>query len=464
MAEDFVLSMGLYMSAAEALNTLKDVGKSANQSGESIEDMGSSSELSMAKMGAAFAFLGHVATGVFDNMKEASPSLQVALLEIDLTLEELYRTLGEALAPVIEDVILPLIIQLVDWFMSLNEATQQNIAIIIGLVVAFTMLAPFVGGFVLLLNSGALPAILAVSAGLLLLDLDISKISQSLEIVIGWIIEFVNEHENFVKGILIGIIILTVPFAGLIILIGALFLAYKNNFGGMKDIVDNMVGEMVDKLVEFADNNDEQFGRIFEKIKELIVVLEPVMAWIFENVAVGMSIVFDFILEAFDGFLDIFEGLIEFFIGLFTWDTEKMGDGITQAFKGVVNVIIAIINSFIDVWNSLLDNIEGWDALPDWIQEGASDLKMTTLATFHDGGVIGGTGEVPIMALGGEEVLTEDDPRHIKNAGGTKSGGTVFQNTFHISVKAGMSRSELQNIGNEISIYLEKQAQLKGKF
>lgn len=44
---------------------------------------------------------------------------------------------------------------------------------------------------------------------------------------------------------------------------------------------------------------------------------------------------------------------------------------------------------------------------------------------FHGGGVVGGSGltknEVPIIALKNEEVLTEDDPRHVSNGGGRQA-------------------------------------------
>lgn len=43
---------------------------------------------------------------------------------------------------------------------------------------------------------------------------------------------------------------------------------------------------------------------------------------------------------------------------------------------------------------------------------------------FHSGGVIGlGQDEVPIIGLKGEEVLTEDDPRHRNNLKGGAAGG-----------------------------------------
>lgn len=50
---------------------------------------------------------------------------------------------------------------------------------------------------------------------------------------------------------------------------------------------------------------------------------------------------------------------------------------------------------------------------------------------YHDGGIAGlKPGEVPAILKRGEEVLTEDNPRHIANGGGAEGGGTKVINAF----------------------------------
>ena len=42
---------------------------------------------------------------------------------------------------------------------------------------------------------------------------------------------------------------------------------------------------------------------------------------------------------------------------------------------------------------------------------------------YHEGGIAGlRPGEVPLIAKQGEEILTEDDPRHMLNGGGAAAG------------------------------------------
>jgi tape measure domain-containing protein len=70
---------------------------------------------------------------------------------------------------------------------------------------------------------------------------------------------------------------------------------------------------------------------------------------------------------------------------------------------------------------------------------------------FHSGGLVGN--EVPIVALKGEEVLTENDPRHAKNYRG---GGNVIVNiTTPPGTKASESRQETPN-GTQINVLIEQ--------
>jgi hypothetical protein len=64
---------------------------------------------------------------------------------------------------------------------------------------------------------------------------------------------------------------------------------------------------------------------------------------------------------------------------------------------------------------------------------------------FHQGGMVGlRSGEVPIIALRGEEVLTRDDPRHQFNLGGGLPGGVtvVVQSTVTNNAPNTQARTE----------------------
>ncbi|QPC91451.1 phage tail length tape measure family protein [Mesorhizobium sp. INR15] len=75
------------------------------------------------------------------------------------------------------------------------------------------------------------------------------------------------------------------------------------------------------------------------------------------------------------------------------------------------------------------------------IGEGSSMSRMVNPAVFagaqrfHSGGVLGlGPNEVPIIGLKDEEMLTSDDPRHIKNLGKGGSGGGQAVNLKNVNL------------------------------
>lgn len=87
---------------------------------------------------------------------------------------------------------------------------------------------------------------------------------------------------------------------------------------------------------------------------------------------------------------------------------------------------------------------------------------------FHGGGLVGlRSGEVPIVALRGEEVLTRDDPRHRFNLAGAQSGVTVVvQPTVTNTVPNTQARTETRRgPGGElmIDVFVEQMEMLMSR-
>ncbi|WP_339862519.1 phage tail tape measure C-terminal domain-containing protein [Thalassospira alkalitolerans] len=87
---------------------------------------------------------------------------------------------------------------------------------------------------------------------------------------------------------------------------------------------------------------------------------------------------------------------------------------------------------------------------------------------FHGGGLVGlRSGEVPIVALRGEEVLTRDDPRHRFNLAGSQSGVTVVvQPTVTNTVPNTQARTETRRgPGGElmIDVFVEQMEMLMSR-
>lgn len=411
---DFVLQATMALSAVETLETLKKVTESTKKSGGALADMTSKSQIALMKMSNAFSVMGNIAGGAFDKMVSASPSLIVSLAMIDLEMDKIYRTLGEALAPVIDEVILPLIEQLVDWFMDLSPEIQTTIGVIIGLMVAGGLLAPVL-------------VTLATLVGL-----------------ISW------------------------PVLVVIAAIALLYLAWKYNFGGIQEITAALVEKLQAMWETFASNNKGTFKELMDGVKELWAVIKPVVDLIVEifwvRLAGTIESVVKFIMGIFDALLDFVSGIVTFFIGLFTWDMDMMGEGLAKMFKGLVNALVSALNwLIIDPINlviEMLNTIPGIDI--EW--------RLAEIPKLHSGGYIAGDGEVPIIAEGGEYMLSRSNVSSLGGPGGVQSmlsggrgGGNVYHNTFNLYPKSG-GPFDMKQLAREISKIQERQTQRRSKF
>ena len=466
MAGDFLLSALLTISAEDALKQLKDVGKEAKDAGDDIEDMGSGSELSAAKMAVAFTALGNVTSGIWDSMLEASPSLQIAMLEIDMSMEEIYRTLGEALAPIIEEVILPLVEQFVEWFMSLDSETQTLIASVIGITMAMSALAPVLVGIISLVGALSWP-ILAVVAAIAAL-------------VFIWTTDFMGLRtmieEWWVEGIQPIFEELSMAFTDA-----------GGDFAAFWEVVEPIISTIVRAFVDnFLGSIQNVFGFVVDSITSVIGIftsLGALISAIFGGDIPGIldalgdlfHNVFDLILgnaldlamaqlRSFGDYIsDIFDAIGQILGAIF-------GDGLTNTMgvifdtiKGLINGLIAILNDFIiGTINDVLGGIKGVNiagAHPfGWIE------LLGDIPSLAIGGMVPGSGPVPMIGHGGEEMLQKTNPRHISNLGTNGGSGMVFYNTFQITAKTGMDRRELQELGDNVAQYMERQMQLKGKY
>lgn len=168
----------------------------------------------------------------------------------------------------------------------------------------------------------------------------------------------------------------------------------------------------------------------------------------------AVSIVFDTIMGIIGGALDYIQGLVDFWIGVFTgnwdqawsgitqmvdgawqivtsifsgaWDYIKnivgagidwmmsgfrgLNDGISNIFRGIGDFISGVFEGIIDVIKMPISAVINW--INDWVIDpvnGVSELvgiSIPRLPSFHAGGLIPGHHEVPILALGGEGVLS----------------------------------------------------------
>jgi len=463
---DFILEAAMQIQMGNAVDNLMKLGNQAKQNGSALSQMGQKAGIAMNKLTVAFAVLGNAATSVFGKMMEASPSLQVAMLQIDLAMESVYRTLGEALAPLIEEVVLPLVQQFVEWFMNLDEQTQRNIAIFIGLVVVLATVIPVV--LAIISGISGLWTILTI-LGTVIFSYVIPAISAFLVAIgpIGWVI--------------LAIIAIVALFA----------LAYKTNFLGIRDITDEVVGQIVGYISGLVDYFTEAFseGGITGVLLAFVVTMIEIRQAIF-NIIINMI---TFLTEKFDdffgtnitqyvedfadfvnGMFDAISGFIDSLIGM---DLGEIIDtvfgaiefGFNALITTVGNILIDALNWVIDKINIPINALDNWSLTPQWIKDAISPIEK--IDRLHTGGSVNGVGEKQITAIGGEYMLNAAEVRRAGGPAGVRnmmSGGgggkNVINNTFNLYPRSRTDRRQMEEIYDFVSSKLEKQAQRRGKF
>lgn len=318
--------------STETTHAIGEISTGFEKADESAKKVSDTTEASSQKQGQSWSRVGKaigavalVSGGLFKSMVDASPSLSVAFAEMSFEFNEMFMILGESLAPIIEDVLVPAIISLTDFIIGLDTEVQTWIASGIGLTAGISVASSVLGIF-----------------------------GVSITALLG-------------------------PVGLVILAIGSLALAYHTNFGGMKDTLDDVFSHVKDSLQSFGDSHSEQFSRIGDLLKELWEFIEPIIdiiakLWI-DNFAANIKFAFDLVMIAVDFFLDYIEGFMNIIKGIFTGDWELVMEGFTQivdsTFTAVGDVLDVAMEKFLNVFDNIGVAIS--DLLENFFGEEVSD-------------------------------------------------------------------------------------------
>ncbi|NIP44335.1 MAG: hypothetical protein GWN00_35625, partial [Aliifodinibius sp.] len=213
---DFTISAKIVMEATEAIRASEEL---QSNMGEMASETGTTSrktQLDVNKMTASFALLGATAGGALAAITAASPSMTVAMMEMRFALQEVAIAIGEDLAPVINDYLVPVIESFRDFIMGLNPEVRQWIGLTIVLTAAISALALAVAA----LSAVSLPLI-AVIVAIAAVVAAIIIVWRKWNDIIAW------AQENTGKFILI-IAALSVIFGPVVIAVLAVIAVIKN--------------------------------------------------------------------------------------------------------------------------------------------------------------------------------------------------------------------------------------------
>lgn len=144
------------------------------------------------------------------------------------------------------------------------------------------------------------------------------------------------------------------------------------------------------------------FGVIVAVIKGAVSVIGPIIA--------GLVRVFNGISTAITSVKTIVGNAVKAVVGFFSGIGTKIGNATRGMFDGIWNAFRSVLNMIIRGWNSIQFTLPRVDLGPLGTFGGFT-LGTPNLPYFHEGGIVPGTGDVPIMAKGGERVLTQEQQR-----------------------------------------------------
>ncbi len=183
------------------------------------------------------------------------------------------------------------------------------------------------------------------------------------------------------------------------------------------DILDAILPPLLDlltlllePLMQLVDALLPPLSELLSALAPLFDALSPIIKTLGELIGGVLGSAIEAVMPVIEGLMDILGSVIDFVVGVFTGNWEQAWNGIVGIFKGIFNliptIVEAVINGAIWIINLL---IQGINAITGAIGIPAISLIPTvTLPRFHAGGIVDfKTGEGTALLKDGEMVLTQ---------------------------------------------------------
>ena len=408
MSADFVLMAEVVVEAKNAIEETSKVNESFAEMGMNILQTSKTGKALFSKLGAgavaaglAIAGLAMLAGGAFAYITSWSPSLQAAFSIVSVNAGLAAMEIGEALAPMIEDILIPASEKLLEVVTNMDPNFKKFIGVVLALAVGF----------------GVLVAVLAVGAAAVLL--------------------------------------FTSPIGIAILVIAALIV-----WGGqLSDLMDNLRDRAMAFFDGLRDNltlakkDAGPFKTFFiNAIENVINVFEDLVVIILEVV----SAIGDLFSGDFEGFKESMANVGRAIVNLFITAINGIINLINLAIEGmnaIPGVAIPLIGTLerleYETGEAAANTGQGGSAKTiDQIlaEQAAGQAAAENAGVFHSGGVF--MGDRPGLALlkPGERVLTETEQRSLGIKGGSVGGQgmqTITHN-YNITINGGTYTSPAQ--------------------
>jgi len=350
------LMVNILAKVDKALTEIDKIKTKMKKMAEEASKQTDRATLSAKRMGASLAMVGMLAGKAFKSIVDASPGVQVAFILMGVQMENMWRSIGENLAPVIEDILSPAIQALSEYIQDLEPEIQTWIGLTIGLTF-------FIGALAM-----------AVAA-----------------------LEFVS-----------------LPLIGAILLLGGAIAFVILSSGGY---LDGMADDSWELSFAIGAVN-HALGGVTELLYGLYIIgkiLFLSFIGILEGIWVGFVMVGYGLYGVFSGIIEILIGLYDTLVGIFiggdafTDGIERMGYGIINFFIGIANMVKGLIVAgtlaLLNIVHAVAISV-GWDTTK--LDEGIAKVKAEpTIPYYHEGGTVGGPRDVMAWLKPKERVRTE---------------------------------------------------------
>lgn len=133
------------ISTRKAQAAVTKLTKSVAHSSKVTDKANQRQQNSWQRLGSEMKTIAVIGAGLFAGLVAASPALQASLLMVSFEAREMARAVGDELAPIINDFVLPALVALTDAFLGLPQPIRSVIAVVIGLSVVVGILSIAMG-------------------------------------------------------------------------------------------------------------------------------------------------------------------------------------------------------------------------------------------------------------------------------------------------------------------------------
>lgn len=252
----------------------------------------------------------------------------------------------------------------------------------------------------------------------------IVKTFDALKPVVSDVVDFIKEHWNVIKYIVLAI---GPPIVGIAFLIIKYWKQIEGAFKDVKAVVKDVVGAITGFLEAHRKEEEKIWGNlkaIWADIEGIIQDLVPIFKFVFEVIAGIVLIAVNQIISLWDrfgkqllthlqtelnatlqvlrGVFEVIKGVFDVFAGIFTGKWSKVWTGIKEIFGGVWNIIAGVFKIAIntistilggavavfsligsDIMNGLLDGVKYvWNTISGWVNSAMNGLISLVKSIF----------------------------------------------------------------------------------